>query len=510
MKKLVYIIASVIFLHVVACDDNWMDAYGKHTYTDAEQAYADSVRNAQEAEKGQTAEPDYTQIVPLTMESESDWSSVAVGIDIALMCEKLGYADEAALVAAIGNMSETSELQLTAYNPADKSEYTAHVVDSEGEQEGFTFDANGVPDDHWGDADLFWAVYNTTEKTFYVGKKSGAQDSGTYTHTVMWKKRTYRFAMQFVATIPNPAPTFGNITLTRDVALVSASLSETAGTVFTIDYTEMANALRYNNVDELQAALGHIEYNVQVDNEVDVVAINLTQAMEYSGSFTAANCGFWFTATGDVCSYKDEEAAIRVEFDPESMEFTIGQKPNAVTDGGTYRAVLVFAANENRVAVELNIQTIVDTPPPGSPYNKTVERTINHIMTGTWDWGTPIDITDDLRDAFKKTTAEIKSAIASKVMTFYALTAGSEEQIASTSNGGDYPGHWWNVDGTVATNWSDGELFIKLDTVDRLQFIFQNNPGNLTAPAEIIVTEVAEMNGGKVTFIFHFNLVAAQ
>ncbi|HEX3008971.1 MAG TPA: DUF4859 domain-containing protein, partial [Bacteroidales bacterium] len=74
----------------------------------------------------------------------------------------------------------------------------------------------------------------------------------------------------------------------------------------------------------------------------------------------------------------------------------------------------------------------------------------------------------------------------------------------STSSGNDYPGHWINADGTVATDWKDGEIFVQMQsTADNIKFMVLNQPSNITAATTITVKQVAELNGGKVNFTFN-------
>lgn len=504
------VLSCIITLTFTSCED---EVFSKlHEYTEEEQAYRDSI---EAAKAGVKADFIVTQDVELTY---GNWSSVDVPLDVATMCEKLGYADTESLQAAIGAFD--GDVKLYAVNPATGADFTDHVVDEAGVQEGFVFATTGEPGAAWDWPETatdqlynMWCVYNVNNLAFTMGMRTGVLEAGTtYKIILLWKKGDYRLAMIFNITPEeaeeeDPNAYVADQILTKDVTLVSSSIDENALVVATLDGASLAGALGYPDAATLSVALGNVEWNTQVNYEVQFFGVNITTGVDYTDSYTAG-MGYWYTAEGDVCTFADENAALYVNLDPATLSVTIGQKGGQVANGETYKLVVMFANADNyRVAMELNITTVVDTPPEGVPYELSVTQTVMHKINGDWTQSY-VDVTSLMRDAFKMTTAEINAAIADKTMTFYAIEP-DQSQKPSTSDGADYPGHWINADGTVATNWADGEIFVQMvPGSESIQFMFLNQPSNLTEPTTITVKQVAELNGGKINFTFNVELVA--
>ena len=285
--------------------------------------------------------------------------------------------------------------------------------------------------------------------------------------------------------------------------LISPGVENNASIIATLDGATLASALGYTDASALSNALGSVEWNTQINNQVNFFGINASDGTDYTGNYTAG-MGYWYTVDGDICSYASEDAALYAELDPATLKLTIGQKGGKVTDGGIYKLIVMFANADNyRVALELNVTIAVDTPPAGDPYEISVTHTIVHPITTGWEQDF-IDVTSILRDAFKMTTSEINAAISDNTMTFYAIDPTDQSHKTSTSGGGDYPGHWINADGTVATNWQDGEIFVQMQaSAENIRFMILNQPNNITTATTITVKQVAELNGGKVNFTFN-------
>jgi hypothetical protein len=505
MKKNILIISSVLVCALTglfsACEDDLVST--KHQYTEEEQARLDSLKAAQAGVKA-----DYIITHDIDIEHGA-WASITVPLDIADMCAQLGYADEAALLAGIGAFN--GELKFIAVNHSNV-ECLDHVVDETGVQEGFVFRTDGSPEPGWnGLYEGFWVVYNTTDKEYIVGESGHGEIDKTYKLITLWQKgngeNAYRLAVIFNVNIieavdPNATSYIADEVLTQDMTLVSPDITANATSTVALDGATLAAKLGYANTAALSAALGNAMYGTQVSNEVQFFGVNLTDGTDYKALYTA-DMGYWYTAGGDVCIYTAEDAAVSVSLDPATLSLVVGQKGGKVEDGASYKAVVMFANQANyRVAVEVNVTTVQDAAPAGMPYEINVTQTVTHKLMDDWSQDF-IDVTAVLRDAFKKTNAEIIAAIGNQSLTFYAN--GDPTQTTTA----DYPGHWFNPDGSVATVWSDGEicsiLFIE---GEKLKFKIFNHPNNITDPATVTIRQTAEMNGGRVNFTFVVELVA--
>lgn len=490
----------------VACEED--ELYSKlHVYTEEELAYRDSV---EAAKAGVKADFIITQDIEVTY---GNWSSVEVPLEITTMCEKLGYADADALKAAIAAFD--GDIRLLAVNQVTNADFVEHVVDETGVQEGFVFSKAGEPGSAWDwptdpDPQLYsmWCVYNVNNMAFTVGMRTGVLETGkTYKIILLWKKGEYRLATILNVSIvepkeENPNAYVADKTITKNVMLISSGVENDASVIATLDGAALATDLGYAGASALSTALGTVEWNTQVNNEVDFFGVNASTGIDYAGNYTAG-MGYWYTVNGDICAYSDEEAALYADLDPATLTLTLGQKGGKVQNGTTYKLIVMFAnASNYRVALELNVTVVVDTPPAGDPYEVTVTHTLVHPITTGWEQDI-IDVTSIMRDAFKMTTADINTAIADKTLQFYAIEPDLTQK-PSTSDGSDYPGHWINADGTVATNWQDGEIFVQMQaSAENIKFMLLNQPTNITTSTTITVKQVAELNGGKVNFIFN-------
>jgi hypothetical protein len=492
-----------------ACENDEL-ASEKHVYTEEEQRYLDSIEALR---AGVKADFILTEDVELTY---GNWSSVDVPLNLEVICEKLGYASEDAFKAGFGAFD--GEVRLLAVNPTTGADFSDHVIDEAGVQEGFVLTPSGEPGATWdwpsAESDqlyTMWAVYNTNNAAFTIGMRTGVVTSGnTYKIILLLKKGDYRLAIIYNVSIvtpeeENPNAYVADETIFQDVILVSPNVESDASVAVSLDGSLLAGKLGYADADALSAALGNLAWNTQVGHAVTFFGVNASTGIDYTGAYTA-NMGYWYTAAGDICAYSETSAALYVELDPTSLRLTVGQKGGQVNAGSEYKLIAMFANAANyRVAVEVNVATVIDQAPAGDPYELSLTQTVVHKITTGWEQDF-IDLSGVMREAFKMTTAQIAAAIASKTMTFYAA---DDPQKTSTADGGDYPGHWFNDDGTVATNWQNGEIFLQIvANSEQIQIMLLNQPSNVTSPATITVKQTAELNGGKVNFIFNVALVS--
>lgn len=500
--------ACLVATFFTACQVDEL-ASEKHVYTEEEQRYRDSIEAAKAGVKADFILEEDVELV------YGQWNSVTVPLNVEVICEKLGYAGQDALVAGFGAFD--GEVRLLAVNPATGADASDHQIDEAGVQEGFLFTPSGEPGAGWDwpteDADQFYslyAMYNIAELEFYIGMRTGVVKAGsTYRLILLLKKEDYRLAIIYNVSIVEPEEENSNAyvadeTIAQDVALVSTDIGGDASTAISLS-SDLAGKLGYASTDALSAALGSLRWNTQVGNEVKFFGVNASTGIDYTGSYTAG-MGYWYNTDGDVCAYSDANAALFVDLDPATLQLTVGQKGGQVTVGETYTLVVMFAnAASYRVAVELSVTPVVDEPPAGEPYTLSLTQTLVHSLDDSWNVPQYFDVTGLLREAFKMTTAEINAAIASHEMEFYA---NNDKTQTSTASGSDYPGHWFKEGGsTIATNYADGEIYLQMKpSSEKIEFMLISQPA-YTTPGTITVRQTAELNGGKINFTFNVVLV---
>jgi len=307
-----------------------------------------------------------------------------------------------------------------------------------------------------------------------------------------------------------------NYTFTYDIML-PFDAANYSGIEVAVDQAILLDKLGFTTLEEFTTATGTVEGGVQVGQTVTFFAFNRSTGADYKQGFTAAGLGHWFDVNGDVCSW-GETAMLFSEFDATTAKFLIGQYPNRLVDGNTYKIVQMMQKASYRIAFVFNVTVGDDyvdpeTPPSGTP--KTVEKefTVEQTFASDWSANTQLDVKSVLRDAFKMTTYQIHKAIDEGELVFKGLNAdGSfhqdeEGNPVSTANA---PGHWFALSGDV-TVWGDAtnkpEVYSELThTNESLGFSIGLHPENAKAGDEVTFKQVAELNGGKVTFIFHFKV----
>lgn len=292
-----------------------------------------------------------------------------------------------------------------------------------------------------------------------------------------------------------------------------------SGVEVEVDTDVVLEKLGYATLADLTDAFGTIEGGVQIDHQVSFFAINKSTGYDNPG-FTANGLGHWFDGAGDVVGW-GATAHLYSEFDAETFKFFIGQYPDRLEEGQTYKIIQAVKKGTYRMAFVFNVKVgapppdYVDpeTPPVGVPKVVEKEFEVNQTFASDWSANTKIDLKEVLRDAFKKTTYQIHKAIENNELVFSGVnTDGSiykdgEGKPLSTAN---HPGHWFAINGNVTT-WGDvtNKPFVYSEFAHDnalLEMSIGLHPENAKAGDQTSIKQIAEYNGGKVTLIFKFKV----
>lgn len=308
-----------------------------------------------------------------------------------------------------------------------------------------------------------------------------------------------------------------NFVITTNVNL-PVDAQNYSGVEVTVNTDVVLEKLGYGSLSELTDALGTVEGGAQVGHQVAFFAINKSTNYDYTG-FTANGLGHWFDGNGDIVNW-GESARLFSEFDAETFTFFIGQYPDRLVVGQTYKIIQAVKKGSYRLAFVFNVTAVTqpdyvdpETPPAGVPKEVVEEFDVDQTHTGDWIETTRIDVKDVLRDAFKKTTYQIHQAIQSGELVFKGINSNgsvyvnqNDEPVSTATP----PGHWFAINGDVTT-WGDTENlpfvfseFAHDKTV--LEMSLGHHPVNAAPGDETTITQIAEYNGGKVTLVFHIKI----
>lgn len=201
-------------------------------------------------------------------------------------------------------------------------------------------------------------------------------------------------------------------------------------------------------------------------------------------------------------------AKVYTEYDPKGGYFVVGQYEGQY-EGEKIRMVECLKYNDLRVAVVINVygkqgEEYVDpeTPPAGDPYSVIKDYEVT-LTSGPYD-GEDIDVKEVLRDAFKMTTYQIYQAIEAGELVMKGLNADGSVYLTDKGEVGytaNYPGHWFNILGDVCTWGSEGfAYFCELHASEEELLLHPGIGDSYSDGDEYRFTQVAELNGGQVTF----------
>jgi hypothetical protein len=492
----IFIIGVLLFV-VFSCKKD--EVYStKHVYTDAELALKDSLEAAKQNVKANLILK-YDVSLPL---DTVNYRSIVVnlGTDTVTLLSKLGLSHMSDLNTALGTVTDgvQSDNTITFFAIDASTRYdNAGKLTANGF--GHWFDANGDVCS-WGTTDRLFSEFDPTTASFNIGQHPKHIKTGEkYKIIQLVKKGDYRVAFIFNVTVGDyyheVIPVADNVA-TYNLTINEVQDNNYAATDLTFDYAAAASAM---GVSASELSLHKTIYGINADG---------TKTSAYT-----ADAGYWFTKSGDVCNYGADGIGVYVNY--EDGIFHIGQMPNACAEGDSYTVSLAIMYKDTKMVtykITVKILGYVDpeTKPAGDPTTLVQSDTVSLTYTGNWpDPPASIDVKEVLRNAFKMTTYQIDKAIENNELVFSGVNADgtvykdADGKIVSTAA---FPGHWFDASGNVTTFGSTTNVpvcFSELHfTKESLQFSLGYHPDNTKAGDVFTFKQIAELNGGKVTFTF--------
>ncbi|HEY4788779.1 MAG TPA: DUF4859 domain-containing protein [Bacteroidales bacterium] len=127
-----------------------------------------------------------------------------------------------------------------------------------------------------------------------------------------------------------------------------------SGPMVQADTIVLLQKLGLTTMKELSDAMGTVNSGVQSGNTITFFAINNSTRYDYTDAFTADGFGHWFDASGDVCSWGDNDKLFSM-LDPATFSFTIGQHPKHLKTGDKYKIIQAIKKGDYRVAFVFDV-----------------------------------------------------------------------------------------------------------------------------------------------------------
>lgn len=487
---------STIFIGLMACEKD--DVSTKHTLTEEEQRIKDSIEAAKNA-----INADYIIGYEITLPLDTTaYRNVEIAVEDSLIAH-LGYSSAEELTAAFGTVDGglqiDEEITVFAVNKSTGFDYTSGYTAN---GIGYWFDGSGDVTT-WGaegEAAKLYTEFDSESFTFYVGQYPNRLTTGDHHKLIfMMKKGDERLAIVFFVTVGDyyvEETPEADIVATNELSLEVVPDNSYAATDLAFDFAAAASAMGISSAD--------------LSDDFTVFGINADGSM--TSNYTA-DAGYWYTKSGNVTTWGSEGVAVYVNY-AEGI-FSIGQYPEAAVEGDEYvvKIGLMHNASLKMVVYEITVKIIgyVDPEEPleGDPYSVDKSYEAAQVYAADWSSSTTIDVKDVMRDAFKMTTYQIHKAIEDGTLVFKGLNAdgsvytGEGETPVSTATP---PGHWYALTGDVTVWGSETAVpavYSELGhTNESLEFHIGHHPDNAKAGDEVTITQIAELNGGKVTFTF--------
>lgn len=501
MKKIIIGVFAIVMvtLLISSCEDDVPST--KHIWTESEIDRLDSILLAR---TGIDADKVITISVDLPADSV-DYRFVEVEFDVAELMDALSYSSAEDLTAGFGTVAggvqTEHEVTFFAVNGSTGFDNTEAFTAA---GTGHWFDKNGDVIS-WGDNAYMFSEFDPTALLFRIGQFPNRAVPGETIRLIqMMSRDDYRVAFAFDITFGayyvEEVPEI-QIVETVPLSLDVLPNNSYAATDLSFDFNAAASTL---GVDSTTLAGDQALYGINSDGSM-------------TSSFTADPNGFWFTSGGDVTNWGEEGVMLFVTYD--NGVFHVGQFPEAAVVGETYTVKMGVLYNATLEMVAYEIAVTIDgyvdpeTPPAGDP--EIVEKSYEafHTYASDWSSSSTVDVKEDLRQAFKMTTYQIGQAIASGELKFYGLNADgsvyTNAEMDSVSTAA-HPGHWYDLNGNV-TVWGDEDnvpaVYSELKhTEETLTFAIGHHPDNTQATDEVVIKQVAELNGGRMTFTFNVKI----
>ena len=262
-----------------------------------------------------------TQTLDLSEEQNNGYASTPVAINAS------------DIEAAIGIAPASAELY--GIDASDDSLY----IDGYTANTGYWYTRTGDVT-NWGTVGCtLFAEYNSTDQVFNVGQfPDSAVVGNTYTVKMAFVNldnlKQYNIVINVTITQPAAVYPVTTLELTLDLAFTTPINNDYASTPFALDSAA------------IQAAIGC------GPSAAVLYGVNATTDSLDLGGLTANN-GCWFNASGNVCAWGAEGAAMAIEYAPGIQTLNVFQFPDGCVSGTTYTSRLAFVNNDKRAEVKV-------------------------------------------------------------------------------------------------------------------------------------------------------------
>ncbi len=482
MKNIhLYIIISIFTLGLISCGDN-MEFSNVHVLTDeekAEIARQDSIEEAQKNKINADLILEYTSEITI---SQSLYDGVAVDVEIEKIAELFGIS-EAEVLAGIAGESDAPEVKGFAIEGTTHADFSSAT--NTNAPWGHWWDANGDVTE-WGDDAMLFAEFDVESGVFNVGQYPAHLEDGQQVKFIeALKYDEKRVAVAITINANSPEQTSATIVGEQDLSIEVAPKSsyDTDSLLFDLDKT--LSDLDVNSIE-------------------DFSFIGVNPDGSYNQEPVTGN-GFWYNGEGFVGTYGEDGVLFTNYGDYSDNYISIGQYPDTLTAGQSITIKYGILANDKIEMLNITIEVVgykdPETVPAGDPESVSIDIELSKAYSDDYA-SVNYDVKETLRNAFKMTTYQIHSAIASEELKLY-VNEVSEDEPAYTA---DAPGYWINADGNVC-EWGEGVIWCSLGHSETELYIYGgNHPENAVAGTTINSTLIATCNDGSVTMNVTFIL----
>lgn len=487
-----FVCFALLLSGLASCGDN-MDVWGGHILTDeeiAELARQDSIKEAQKNSINANLILEYNADITILA---NGYDGAFVYIDTVKIAELFGITTTQ-LAQGIANMGSDKPYENAPEITGFCIEGTTHADNMTNSNTnsywGHWWDKDGNTTT-WGDNARVFAEYNAEEGYFNVGQMPGKLEVGkTIKFIECLKYQDQRVAIVITAIPKEKGEVTAQVVNTQELEIEMVPNNEYATNLLQFDLAKTLSDLGISSITEAK-----------------FVALNTDGS--YAQEYSAQPNGFYYDKEGYAGAWGDNASvfvAHPFSDDSESAgedQVAIGQMPNAMSEGDAITVKFGIMANNKiemlNIAVKIVGYQDPETAPEGTPYEKTIELTIEKAWSSE-AFTESFDMKEALRDIFKMTTYQLYKAKLDKTLKMY-LGEETAEDPTYTANA---PGYWIDVMGK-ATKWGTGseavwaELQMNETTINLAVGNAPDNcdPNGVVIPVKLIVT-CAE-NAGKAT-----------
>jgi hypothetical protein len=391
MKKIILTTMTMIVILSMTLVSCQKEVSGKHHYTPEELAELhrqDSLRNIIPA--------DWIFTQKIFLPYSENWEGVTAKLvlnkDTTKLLDFFDYTNVSEFVAGLGTLTSGAQvgndIVFYAYQMSTKYEYDSP---SSTNYFGHWFDANGDAVT-WGNGQVVYCEkQDETTLNFTIGHLPGGVAIGD----TLWfceavkDKDTTQVAFLFEVIIADEIPEVYPVTTvvgTQTYNFSAAQDNNYATTSVAIDAAAITTAIGI------------------APGDAEIYGIDASDDSLYIHGSTADDPGYWFTATGDVCSWGNAGCALFADYIIADTKFNIGQFPDGTTVGSTYTVKIAFVNLDNLKQYNVVLNLTVTAPALVYP-----ETTL--VTTLNLPFSVPIQPTEWVDNTVALDSASIQTAI---------------------------------------------------------------------------------------------------